>query len=874
MRSAGDVILGQYRLERELGEGAFSEVWKAIDLELERPVAIKFLKPSKSEKLVARLLREAKILAQINHPNVVHVHATKQVGEQHLMVLEFVHGDSLRVVLRRDGARGLPLEVTYTLFAQIVEGVAAAHNQQIIHRDLKPENVLVTRDARGRWGAKVLDFGLGRLGEATASSAALSVGTYEYMSPEQSTSATDTLGPTSDVFSLGVMLVEMLTGSMLPDPSTRVSWERLADKHHAEARLAELRASSSNGHSELWAVAARALSRSPSDRFASAEAMLVAVLAAVGPRASAPHPAAVQQPAIGRSIDATAPTEVGQIAAPVDSPLTATAPRAVSAPMASVVEIESMVVGAAKPPAPVPAAPPPQAPPSEPPISPEMQALVGSEFGPYKIKRLLGEGAFGAVFEASKQPLNKRVALKLLHKQWAHDTRVVERFLQEARAASSLRHAHIVDVDDLGARDGIPWIAMEFLEGESLASKLLREGRLSVEQALEFMLPIFSAVAAIHEKGIIHRDLKPENVQLWRGSSGALHPKLLDFGIAKVGDGASSALTGATDIMGTPEYMAPEQWRGSKFVSGACDQWALAVIVYRLVTGVSPFADESPQTIMYRVSMEPPPPFPRDVAADGLEAVLRRALEKEPTKRFSDVSAFAAALLPFADAGARQRWKSEFGRSPSDTDVPTGLRVQPVGDPYLGSIVGSEIVSTPRPSGRPLAVVVAGVVVVAVAIVGGYKAFSASPSPTNSRAATQTPSVAQSLSTAPQPARTPSAEANSADATVATPAVGQALSVDSHAAASGHPSASARPDPGVVTPAMMRLLQRQVAADRSARGGTSAGPRLQQPPPNAIVAPRLQQSPPNAPTVVPSQSTATPRPQPNTPAANGYEHVF
>lgn len=321
---------------------------------------------------------------------------------------------------------------------------------------------------------------------------------------------------------------------------------------------------------------------------------------------------------------------------------------------------------------------------------------IDREIGPYRVRRLLGEGAFGAVYEALKQPLAKRVALKLLHRRWSSDAHITARFLQEARAAASLRHPHIVDVDDVGSFEGAPWIAMEYLEGESLAERLARGGAMSVERALEVMLPVLSAVAAIHEAGIIHRDLKLENVQLWRGAAGGEHPKLLDFGIAKVASSSQDlSLTGATDVMGTPEYMAPEQWRSAKHVDPASDQWALAVMLYRLLTDVSPFEGDSPQSVMFRVSTEPPPPFVGALSAEvELEAVLRRALQKEPQKRYPSVRALGAALLPFATEGARQRWRAEFATADERTSAP---HTTPAASPSRSS----ETLATRRRSSPP-----------------------------------------------------------------------------------------------------------------------------------------------------------------------------
>ncbi|MFO0560865.1 MAG: protein kinase [Polyangiales bacterium] len=399
----------------------------------------------------------------------------------------------------------------------------------------------------------------------------------------------------------------------------------------------------------------------------------------------------------------------------------------------------------------------------------EAAQWIDREIGPYRVRRLLGEGAFGAVYEAVKQPLGKRVALKLLHRRWSSDAHITARFLQEARAAASLRHPHIVDVDDVGSFDGAPWIAMEYLEGESLAERLHRGGAMSVAQAIELMLPVFSAVAAIHEVGIIHRDLKLENVQLWVGSAGVEHPKLLDFGIAKVAASSQDlALTGATDVMGTPEYMAPEQWRSAKHVDPASDQWALAVMLYRLLTDVSPFEGDSPQSVMFRVSVEPPPAFTGALAAEGaLEATLRRALEKEPQNRFSSVRAFGAALLPLASEGTRQRWRAEFDRAgeggatpraraalSSSATVVERQRAHASQDSLVATSAAVPIVRSRRPT------LLAGVAAVALAALGAVvlsrpRASSAplSAQPTRAADASATPSLAREMT--PQRAAAP-----------------------------------------------------------------------------------------------------------------------
>ena len=242
---------------------------------------------------------------------------------------------------------------------------------------------------------------------------------------------------------------------------------------------------------------------------------------------------------------------------------------------------------------------------------------VGETLGAYQVRRVLGAGAFGVVYEALKQPLEKRVALKILRRELASDPMLTSRFLREAQAAASLKHPNIVEVDDAGAIDGVPFLAMEFLEGQSLADRIDYGGRLSVVDALDLMLPVCSAVAAVHEREIIHRDLKPDNIFLWQPLPGQIQPKLLDFGIAKLRTQTQErALTATGTMFGTPKYMPPEQWSNSKNTIPQSDQWALAVIVFECITAVTPYdADDIPALVL-KMSTEPPRSL-RELAPDA-----------------------------------------------------------------------------------------------------------------------------------------------------------------------------------------------------------------------------------------------------------------
>ena len=290
---------------------------------------------------------------------------------------------------------------------------------------------------------------------------------------------------------------------------------------------------------------------------------------------------------------------------------------------------------------------------------------AGTAFGTYQIVRVLGRGAFGVVYEALRQPLGKRVALKVLHRKFVTQHEALHRFLREAQMTAQIQHPHIVDTFDIGQFEGAPYLAMEFLEGEPLSRRLKRETRIPMEQAVDLMLPVLSAMYTVHERGVVHRDLKPENIFLVRVRGGGVNPKVLDFGIAKVsgaeGDAALS-LTNTSALLGTPYYMSPEQARESKHIDPRSDQWTLGVILYECVIGRRPFAGNSLLELLNRIASAEYAPVRRLMPElpEGFETALATMLQRDPDARFADLRAAGLALLPFASAAARTDWSDEF----------------------------------------------------------------------------------------------------------------------------------------------------------------------------------------------------------------------
>lgn len=253
----------------------------------------------------------------------------------------------------------------------------------------------------------------------------------------------------------------------------------------------------------------------------------------------------------------------------------------------------------------------------------------------------------GAVYEAHHLRLQKRVAVKLMTRTLASQQEALARFHREASVASRLGHPHLVNVVDFGSsEDGQPYLVMEFLEGEDLERRIQRAGRVPVQKALQIARQTASAVAAVHAKGIVHRDLKPANIFLVQVPGEPDFVKVLDFGVSKI-RASRTKLTDDSRVVGTPEYMSPEQVSGSSDeVDHRTDQWALACIVWEMLAGRSPFSADDPNALFYQLRNLPPPPLAKHAPdlPSAVEPVLLRALSKRPGERYPSIRAFARAL--------------------------------------------------------------------------------------------------------------------------------------------------------------------------------------------------------------------------------------
>ena len=305
----------------------------------------------------------------------------------------------------------------------------------------------------------------------------------------------------------------------------------------------------------------------------------------------------------------------------------------------------------------------------------------------YVIDRKLGVGGMGVVFEAHHNVIDKRVALKVLRRELTRDKAGARRFLQEARAASKIGHAHIVDVTDFGSfPDGAPYFAMEYIDGQTLASFIANNAPVPVDVALPIVGQLARGLHAAHEKGVIHRDLKPDNVFLIERDGRPNYVKILDFGIARVisdDAAARTRLTRAGSVFGTPRYMAPEQAQGASDVDARIDVYALGTILYELLTGRVPHQSKNAvTTIAMQISQPIVPPSqvnPSARVSSALEEVVMMSLARDRSDRFSSMLAFETALSEVAAGVAVEslppaaglRLRASPGILQSSPDAPT-----------------------------------------------------------------------------------------------------------------------------------------------------------------------------------------------------------
>jgi len=269
-----------------------------------------------------------------------------------------------------------------------------------------------------------------------------------------------------------------------------------------------------------------------------------------------------------------------------------------------------------------------------------IRELAGLEIDEYKLVSIIGQGGMSAVYRAYQEELDRDVAIKILSDELTQDPNYIIRFQSEAKMAAALEHPHIVPVYDSGVQDGMSFVVMRLLRS-TLTDKLYASQPMSMNDVLVMLEHVAKALDYAHSKGIVHRDVKPGNIMF----DDTKTAYLVDFGIAKATQQADTGLTAKNVVLGTPSYMPPELWRGDTPV-GASDQYALAIVVFQILTGQLPFTADSPSAIMYRHLNDSAPDAselnPNLPAA--VSDVLKRGMHKDPHQRYPLVSNFVNAL--------------------------------------------------------------------------------------------------------------------------------------------------------------------------------------------------------------------------------------
>lgn len=270
--------------------------------------------------------------------------------------------------------------------------------------------------------------------------------------------------------------------------------------------------------------------------------------------------------------------------------------------------------------------------------------------GKYFVEKLIKHGGMGSVYVGKHVLMDKTVAIKVLRTSLAADNDVVARFSREAKAASRISHPHAVSVTDFGEdENGVVFLVMEYLHGKTLKEVIRADGQLEIDRALEIVRQVAGALDVAHQQGVLHRDLKSDNIMLSR-TNGDEWAKVLDFGIAKIQQPAGSRdvdITAPNLVIGTPQYMSPEQCSQSGPLDARSDIYSLGIIVYEMLAGRVPFTGESPTVIMMKQVQDPPPSIleARPDLPVSVERVITKALAKQPADRHQTAGEFSEALL-------------------------------------------------------------------------------------------------------------------------------------------------------------------------------------------------------------------------------------
>jgi serine/threonine-protein kinase len=645
---------------------------------VERVCALKVLKEVRAgrdaEELTQRFLDEAKVVTKLSHENLVYVFDFGIHERQGYLAMEYVQGKSITETWNRCAARrdGFPIGMSIYYIAELVSALWYASNVDglgLVHRDISPSNVMLTYTG----GVKLIDFGLAKWkAKVVQTATGVQWGKTSYMSPEQYMGKP--VDHRSDLYSAGVILWELLTGRQMFPPS--------------ESRLPTATVSPPSRHTRdvtpgLDSVVMRALAVHAADRFQSGEEMCAALLAEMPQERGGKMQAAKF---IGRLFEAELRAEMAEQRDLVERAGHMESDKAADRSERSDPALinEPITDGETTP-------------------DPDPDGLIGKTLSDrYFVRRLVGEGAMGRVYEGHHTGIGKRVAIKIAHQVERRKSEVAKRFQREALAPAQIGHPNVADVTDCGATPtGEFFFVMEFIDGVSLDAVIKRDGQLSIERALTIAAQICRALEAAHRAGIIHRDLKPSNVMLVRSQDQEELVKVLDFGVAKflhdTGDGANLTLTDAA--VGTPKYMAPEQIRGGGKADFRSDIYALGAILYTMLAGGRlPIEGGTVEEIwQHKLTRDPYPlrEYRSDLPAD-LEELVLACLARDPAERPKSAIDLKKTILAHLES-VRSTSDSILGmKSPSQTEILSqrGLKLRARVGVALGTLTAAMVAVT------------------------------------------------------------------------------------------------------------------------------------------------------------------------------------
>jgi serine/threonine-protein kinase len=583
----------------------------------ERPLIIKSIRKDHIDdrSFVARFLDEARIQAQLQHPGVAQIlEATTDAGGKPYVVVEYVEGRNLSDVRTRAGQLGVRITWPEALALGVCLGEALSHVHErtdsegrpleIVHRDLSPQNVML-----GYGGdVKLIDFGTARgQNRRCQTIAGVVFAKPGYVAPEVANNLPG--GVPADLYAFGVILWELLAGRRFLSGEATAHLAAVGAGKRSLPPLARV----VGAPPEIDALLARLTATRMEDRYLSARQALQDLVRLLQ---RAPSLADGDRSVRGRISDLMRRLYPAEPAKSRSDFARRVAEARAAEPRLALV-----------PPSPLP------------PETSDPSLLAGTR---YRLVREIGRGAMGVVHEAVHLDLARTVALKVLEAEAMSPT-AQTRFRAEARAIAQLSHDNLVEVFDFGVcGDGRLYYAMQLLDGETLSARLDREGRLPAQAVVDFGIQACRALSVAHQAGVVHRDIKPANLFVTR--TGTL--KVLDFGVASATDPTTQKAASAEGVClhGTPEYMAPEQARGQ--ADAASDVYALATVMFELLTGTLPFDAENALALLACKASSPVPRLQDRMVRipAALEKTLIRALDADPAERPASAADFAREL--------------------------------------------------------------------------------------------------------------------------------------------------------------------------------------------------------------------------------------